>query len=87
MAFRHFRRFRQWLNTALSRLSEALEGSAESPRYIETLARRGYHWMVPVDWMASRSAHLPAAVSVDAPSETEATSDNLIGKRFLNTAS
>jgi serine/threonine protein kinase len=74
--------FDNGLNTALCRLREALGDSAESPRYIETLARRGYRWIVPVDWMASRSADLPAAVSVEAPSEAEATSDNLIGKKI-----
>src|SRR5208337_2709420 len=69
--------FDNGLNTALSRLREALGDSAENPRYIETLARRGYRWMVSVDWIASRSTDLPAA---EAPSETEATSDDLIGK-------
>jgi serine/threonine protein kinase/WD40 repeat protein len=74
--------FDNGLNTALSRLREALGDSAECPRYIETLAKRGYRWMVAVDWMSSRSADLPAAVSVEAPSEAEATSDNLIGKKI-----
>jgi serine/threonine protein kinase/Flp pilus assembly protein TadD len=76
--------FDNGLNTALSRLREVLGDSAESPRYIETLARRGYRWMVPVDWMASRPADLPAAVSVEAPSEAAATSENLIGKKVSN---
>src|SRR5271165_1117916 len=76
--------FDNGLNTALCRLREALGDSAESPRYIETLARRGYRWMVPVDWMASRSADFPAPVSVEAPSEAEAASDNLIGKKVSN---
>jgi eukaryotic-like serine/threonine-protein kinase len=76
--------FDNGLNTALCRLREALGDSAESPRYIETLARRGYRWMVPVDWMASRSAVLPTAISVEAPSEAEETSDNLIGKKVSN---
>ena len=74
--------FDNGLNAALSRLREALGDSAECPRYIETLAKRGYRWMVAVDWMSSRSADLPAAVSVEAPSEAEATSDNLIGKKI-----
>jgi serine/threonine protein kinase len=73
--------FDNGLNTALCRLREALGDSAESPSYIETLARRGYRWMVSVDWMSSRSADL-SAVSVEAPSEAEATSDNLIGKKI-----
>jgi serine/threonine protein kinase/Tol biopolymer transport system component/DNA-binding winged helix-turn-helix (wHTH) protein len=76
--------FDNGLNTALSRLREALGDSAESPRYIETLARRGYRWMVAVDWMTSRSADLPIAVSVEAPCAAEAIPDNLIGKRVSN---
>ncbi len=63
--------FDNGLNTALSRLREALGDSAESPRYIETLARRGYRWMVSVDWSTSPSADLPASDSVDASSELE----------------
>jgi serine/threonine protein kinase len=74
--------FDNGLNAALSRLREALGDSAERPRYIETLAKRGYRWMVAVDWMSSRSADLPAAVSVEAHSEAEAISDNLIGKKI-----
>jgi len=63
--------FDNGLNTALSRLREALGDSAESPRYIETLARRGYRWIVPVDWSTSHSAELAASGSVDAASELE----------------
>ena len=74
--------FDNGLNAALSRLRESLGDSAECPRYIETLAKRGYRWMVAVDWMSSRSADFPTAVSVEAPSEAEATSDNLIGKKI-----
>jgi len=73
--------FDNGLNTALSRLREVLGDSAENPRYIETLARRGYRWMVPVDWMASRSADLPPAISSEAPFEAEAIPDNLIGRK------
>ncbi|HLK69773.1 MAG TPA: winged helix-turn-helix domain-containing protein [Bryobacteraceae bacterium] len=36
------------LNTAVTRLREALGDSAEKPRYIETLPRRGYRFMVSV---------------------------------------
>ena len=76
--------FDNGLNTALSRLREVLGDSAESPRYIETLARRGYRLIVSVDWMASRSGDLPAGVSVEEPSEAKATSDKLIGKKVSN---
>src|SRR5215469_10342647 len=36
------------LNTAIRRLREALGDTAESPRYIETLPKRGYRFLVPV---------------------------------------
>jgi cholera toxin transcriptional activator len=36
------------LNTAINKLREALGDSASSPRYIETLARRGYRFIAPV---------------------------------------
>jgi DNA-binding winged helix-turn-helix (wHTH) protein len=40
--------FEQSLNAAVRRLRLALDDSAESPRYIETLARRGYRWIAPL---------------------------------------
>ena len=36
------------LNTAVNKLRETLGDSASSPRYIETLARRGYRFIAPV---------------------------------------
>ena len=37
------------LNAAMKRLRAALGDSAETPRFIETLARRGYRFIAPVD--------------------------------------
>src|SRR5215475_650525 len=37
------------LNTAINKLREALGDSADSPRFIETLPRRGYRFTAPVD--------------------------------------
>jgi DNA-binding winged helix-turn-helix (wHTH) protein len=36
------------LNTAINKLREALGDSASSPRYVETLARRGYRFIAPI---------------------------------------
>lgn len=36
------------LNTAVNKLREALGDSATSPRYVETLARRGYRFLAPI---------------------------------------
>jgi len=36
------------VNAAVNRLREALGDSAESPRFVETLPRRGYRFVAPV---------------------------------------
>jgi len=36
------------LNTAINKLREALEDSADNPRFVETLPRRGYRFIAPV---------------------------------------
>jgi serine/threonine protein kinase/tetratricopeptide (TPR) repeat protein len=73
--------FENSINAAVKRLRMALEDSADEPRYIETLARRGYRWMVPVEWVESSAGALqdasPAAVSLPV----ESTTSNLIGKK------
>ena len=40
--------FDHGLNTATKKLRHALDDSAENPRFIETLARRGYRFIAPV---------------------------------------
>jgi TolB-like protein/DNA-binding winged helix-turn-helix (wHTH) protein len=49
------------LNTAVRKLREALGDSAETPRYIETIARRGYRFIAPVTPLPT-----PAAQAADA---------------------
>jgi TolB-like protein/DNA-binding winged helix-turn-helix (wHTH) protein len=51
--------FDQSLNKAVNRLREALEDSAEQPRYIETLPRRGYRFIAAIATVdgASSPAH------------------------------
>jgi Tol biopolymer transport system component/DNA-binding winged helix-turn-helix (wHTH) protein len=41
--------FDQSLNRAVNKAREALGDSAENPRYIETMARRGYRFIAPVE--------------------------------------
>jgi TolB-like protein/DNA-binding winged helix-turn-helix (wHTH) protein len=41
--------FDHGLNTAINRLREALGDSAENPRFIETVPRRGYRFVAPVE--------------------------------------
>lgn len=49
------------LNTAVNKLREALGDSASSPRFVETLARRGYRFVAPVQPAG------PAGSAPDAP--------------------
>jgi eukaryotic-like serine/threonine-protein kinase len=56
------------LNSAVKKLREALGDSADEPRYIETLPRRGYRFVAPVENGASVSA---AAAAAGAASEEQ----------------
>lgn len=51
------------LGTAINKIREALGDSADNPRFIETLARRGYRFIAPV-------ATVPAAPAVSSPDDT-----------------
>src|SRR5216684_3737718 len=43
------------LNTIIKRLRDTLGDSAESPRYVETLPRRGYRFIAPVEEASASS--------------------------------
>src|SRR5271156_7239459 len=49
------------LNSAIKKLRDALSDSAEEPRFIETLPRRGYRWLVPVECVGDISEKVPVA--------------------------
>jgi len=49
------------LNTAINKVREALGDSASSPRFVETLARRGYRFIAPVQNEAPPSVVGPVA--------------------------
>jgi len=40
--------FDNGLNTAINKLRETLGDSADNPRFIETLPRRGYRFVAPI---------------------------------------
>jgi DNA-binding winged helix-turn-helix (wHTH) protein/tetratricopeptide (TPR) repeat protein len=42
--------FEHSIGTALKKLRQALGDDAANPRFIETLSRRGYRWLVAVEW-------------------------------------
>jgi len=51
------------LGTAINKLREALGDTAENPRFIETLARRGYRFLAPVTVAHGAPATAPGAES------------------------
>ena len=61
--------FDHGLGTAINKIREALNDSADSPRYIETLARRGFRFIAPLTGVDT-SDPLPAVVA--APSSPAA---------------
>jgi len=69
------------INTAIGRLRQALGDSAEKPRYIETLPRRGYRWIGPVVSRESREPVLQSPAVAIQPSPHARAGSNLIGKK------
>jgi len=63
--------FDSGLNAAINRVREALGDSAENPRFVETLPRRGYRFIAAIK-IDSRptTATLPAAESNVSPTQT-----------------
>jgi DNA-binding winged helix-turn-helix (wHTH) protein/WD40 repeat protein len=59
--------FEKGINAAINRLRETLGDSAENPRYVETLPRRGYRLIVPVTGGLPAIEQPPAEVSRDNP--------------------
>ena len=55
MAERHDRQFENAVNAAIKKLRSALGDSADEPRYIETIKRRGYRLIVPLEDSSSDS--------------------------------
>jgi len=52
------------LNTAINKVREVLSDSASSPRYVETLARRGYRFIAPVQHSPTKPAPVESPASV-----------------------
>jgi DNA-binding winged helix-turn-helix (wHTH) protein len=48
--------FEHSINAAVNRLRQAIGDSAENPKFIETLARRGYRWKTAVQWERRQEA-------------------------------
>jgi cholera toxin transcriptional activator len=60
--------FDRGLNKAVNRLREALGDSAENPLFIETLPKKGYRFVVPVETVFQ---HPTSGQSPDRPASAE----------------
>ncbi len=58
--------FDHGVNSAVNRLREALGDRAANPRFVETLARRGYRFVAPVEVVGSAEAGVPVALTAPA---------------------
>ena len=72
------------LNFCIKQIRRALDDPAASPRYIETIPRRGYRFMVPVE--ARPSASPVAASGTEAPLEISPPRPQLLHRVGLATA-
>lgn len=72
--------FDRGLNKAINRLRDALGDSADDPRFIETLPKRGYRFIATVSRSNPSSAEAPLA-RPDEPPRPDLLSLN--GRRFL----
>ena len=68
--------FDQGLNKAVGKLRNALADSAESPRFIETVPRRGYRFIAPVE--LEDATTLPAHDTTGEP----VSKDDKVGPRY-----
>jgi cholera toxin transcriptional activator len=69
------------VNSAVNRLREALGDQASNPRFVETLARRGYRFLTPVERIAldeeAPTAAVPAETKTGFPGRVLAAPEDL----------
>jgi TolB-like protein/DNA-binding winged helix-turn-helix (wHTH) protein len=65
--------FEHGLNFAIKRIRDVLGDEADAPRYIETLPRRGYRFITPVEWLDSAGSQ-PAGPDAEAPTNNRSNS-------------
>ena len=72
--------FDHGLNTAINKLRAALDDRADNPRFIETLARRGYRFIAPVASEAGETAAPPADHAVEASAQISSVDPAQVGE-------
>jgi len=72
--------FDHGLNKAISKIREALSDSAESPRFVETVARRGYRFLAEVKVVDTVPVRSPEHVTQPHPTAEVRDRSDLAGK-------
>src|SRR5262245_60152055 len=71
------------VNTAVRKLREALGDSAEAPRYVETVARRGYRFIAPVSPRPTEQVAHSAGADVASHMPPQAVRPSTSARRLL----
>jgi DNA-binding winged helix-turn-helix (wHTH) protein/tetratricopeptide (TPR) repeat protein len=61
--------FEHGLTAAVNKLREALGDSVHQPAFVETIPRRGYRWLTPVEMVQPEPSHLPNAMVTPPPAD------------------
>jgi len=69
--------FDHGLNTAVNKLRDVLDDTASNPRFIETLARRGYRFIAPVEVVGGDPAPAPPS-AVETLAQPRASRSSLL---------
>jgi cholera toxin transcriptional activator len=71
------------VNSAVNRIREALGDTAISPRFVETLARRGYRFVAPVERIRAGDEPAEEAASEAGELDGSASADSGFARRIL----
>jgi cholera toxin transcriptional activator len=72
------------LNSAVNRIREALGDTASSPRFVETLARRGYRFVAPVERIGENESLLEPTATIPSEPSANPAAENRFASRILS---
>ena len=78
--------FDHGLNKAINKIREALGDSAEAPRFVETVARRGYRFLADVKVAPDRAVPVAAPDEVRRPRRTWTIAASIVGIVVMSVA-
>ena len=73
-----FVEFDHAVNTAIKKVREALDDDPENPRIIETLPRKGYRFIAPVEWVEDPAEEPSQALEITPVAVAEVVADDRV---------